>query len=111
MKDGSSQKYDIQTPFVEVIINEVQPYNPVTAIPNGCSDEARGFRAVGTPLHYAIHEEMMKRVEFLLMKVSDVRVAGRGGVTALQLAKQTGKEEMVVLIDGAVDRAKCAALE
>lgn len=75
------------------------------------SDEARGFRAVGTPLHYAIRERMMKRVEFLLMKGSDVSVAGRDAVTALQLAKQTGKEEMIALIEGAIERVECAAAE
>ncbi|CAD6593251.1 MAG: hypothetical protein ASARMPRED_007180 [Alectoria sarmentosa] len=63
------------------------------------SDEARGFRALGTPLHYAIRGRMMDRVKFLLMKGSDVKAAGQGGVTALMLAKQTGKEELVALIE------------
>lgn len=63
------------------------------------SDEARGFRALGTPLHYAIREKMTERVKFLLMRGSNVNVAGRGGITALMLAQQTGKEELIALVE------------
>lgn len=63
------------------------------------SDEARGFAALGTPLLYAIRERMIQRVEFLLSKRADVRVTGRGGVTALQLAKQTGREDLIALVE------------
>ena len=35
LKDGSSQKCDIQIPFVESTTNEVQPYNPATATVKG----------------------------------------------------------------------------
>ena len=63
------------------------------------SDEARGFVAFGTPLLCAIRERMIQRVEFLLSKGADVRVTGRGGVTALQLAKQTGREDLIALVE------------
>lgn len=63
------------------------------------SDETRGFRALGTPLHYAIRERTVERVKFLLMKGSDVKAAGQGGVTAMALAKQTGIEELVALVE------------
>ena len=62
------------------------------------SDEARGF-ALGTPLLYAIRERMIQRVEFLLSKGADVWVTGRGGVTALQLAKQMGREDLIALVE------------
>ena len=63
------------------------------------SDEARGFTALGTPLQYAVRERMVQRVEFLLSKGADVRVVGRGRVTALQLARQTGREDVIALVE------------
>lgn len=63
------------------------------------SDESRGFRALGTPLHYAIRGRMTERVKFLRAKGSDVKIAGRGGITALKLAKQTDDKELVALIE------------
>ena len=63
------------------------------------SDESRGFMALGTPLHYAVRDRLMERVRFLLMKGSDVKIAGRGGVTVMKLAKGTGNEELVALIE------------
>lgn len=63
------------------------------------SDEGRGLRALGTPLHYAIRGRMIERVRFLLMKGSNVKTAGRGGLMPLTLAVQTGKEELIALVE------------
>ncbi|KAL9069662.1 MAG: hypothetical protein Q9161_005362 [Pseudevernia consocians] len=63
------------------------------------SDEVRGIRALGTPLHYAIRGRMIERVKFLLMKGSNMKVAGRDGLTVLELAKQTKEEEMITLVE------------
>ena len=63
------------------------------------SDESRGFRALGTPLHYAIRGGMIERVRFLLMSGSNVKIAGRGGLMPLALAMQTGKEELIALVE------------
>lgn len=64
------------------------------------TDESRGMAAFGTPLHHAVRWARMDAVRFLLMKGADVRVKVlRGELTALDLARQTGKEELIALVE------------
>lgn len=74
-------------------------------------DDASGFRASGTPWYSAIRERMTEKVKILLTKGSDVKIAGRRGVTPKELAKQTA-EKLVALveIDLRKRRAGCVRL-
>lgn len=64
------------------------------------TDEKRGMSAFGTPLLHAVRWGRMETVRFLLMRGADVRVKVLGGeVTALDLARQTGKEELIALVE------------
>ncbi len=68
------------------------------------SDGARGVRAVGPPLLYAVRQGQVEKVRWLLGHGADARVEGRGGATALGMAERTGLEEVVGLVAEAVGR-------
>lgn len=50
-------------------------------------DDARGFRAVGPPLLYAVRQGQVRRAKWLLGHGADARIEGSGGATALRLAE------------------------
>lgn len=41
------------------------------------SDEVRGFRALGRPLHYTVSEKMLKKAMLLLVKGAKVKIRSR----------------------------------
>lgn len=69
------------------------------------SDEARGFRAVGPPLFYAIRQGQVEKVRWLLGHGADPRVEAKGGATALRMAEQTGLGEVIGLVRKALEKA------
>lgn len=67
------------------------------------TDESRGMAAFGTPLHHAVRWARMDAVRFLLMRGADVEAKVlRGKATALDLARQTGKEELIAMVESSM---------
>ena len=62
------------------------------------TDELRGRRAIGTPLHYAISAKSLAKVKFLLERGADpYKPAGLCG-SAFNMAERTGMDQCVVLM-------------
>lgn len=55
------------------------------------SSEFAGF----TPLHFAVHNNCLKTVEFLTKSGANINIKARGGSTALHLAVEGGKWEIL----------------
>ena len=94
---AASQEDSERIPMMEYLVGKGVDVNG--------SDEARGFRAVGPPLFYAVRQGQVEKVRWLLGHGADPRVEGRGGRTALAMAEQTGLEEVVRLVREALERA------
>ena len=94
---AASQEDSGRVPMMEYLVGKGVDVNG--------SDEARGFRAVGPPLFYAIRQGQVEKVRWLLGHGADPRVEAKGGATALRMAEQTGLGEMIGLIKEALERA------
>lgn len=62
------------------------------------TDEPRGHRAIGTPLHYALSAKSLAKVKFLLQRGADPnKPVGLAG-SAFNLAERTGMDKCVILM-------------
>lgn len=63
------------------------------------SDAARGYMATGTPLHIAIEYSALDNARLLLSRGADIKLRDcKRGLTALELAKHHGRQDMIDLI-------------
>ncbi len=62
------------------------------------TDEVRGYRKIGTPLHYAIQAQSLAKVEFLLQRGADPhKHVGLAG-SPFKMAEGMGMEQFVSLL-------------
>lgn len=108
-------KLENSLPLHAAVTRDVEPYGegiPMMAhllqlgVDINGTDESRGFAAFGTPLHYAVRRARIDTVRFLLRKGADVRAKVlRGEATALDLARQTRREDLIALVESYMRRA------